>query len=142
MDIACGYLTEIMLRGEHKLVITHGNGSQVGNLLLASEAVGHVVPIMPLDVCGVATEGMMGYLIQQTLANRLRAVGLKHYIPVVRERDRSLRGVEAVIDKDLATERLAEATDANILMLLTNVEQVMLNYGDVDEIELPCMTSY
>jgi len=127
---------------KEKVIVVALGGNAILQLLLASEAVGHVVPIMPLDVCGVATEGMMGYLIQQTLANRLRAVGLKHYIPVVRERDRSLRGVEAVIDKDLATERLAEATDANILMLLTNVEQVMLNYGDVDEIELPCMTSY
>lgn len=227
VDIVCGYLAEIMVRGKYKVVITHGNGPQIGNLLLASEAVGHIVPPMPLDVCGAATQGLIGYMIQQTLANHLRAAGLRHYItavvtqvivdkddpafkrptkpigpfydfaegerlrwdrgwelvedsgrgyrrvvpsprpieiqekriiknmladgeiviavggggiPVVREKNRSLRGVEAVIDKDLATEKLAEAINADILMMLTNVEQVMLNYGDVDEVGITRMT--
>jgi len=46
---------------KNKMVITHGNGPQAGNLLLASEAVGHILPPMPLDVCGAATQGMIGY---------------------------------------------------------------------------------
>ena len=62
-------------------------------------------------------------------------------IPVVREKDRSLRGVEAVIDKNLATERLAEDINAEILIILTDVEQVMLNYGDVNEIRINRMTA-
>jgi carbamate kinase len=61
-------------------------------------------------------------------------------IPVVRERDRSLRGIEAVIDKDLATARLAEDINAEVLMILTDVEQVMLNYGDVEEVGIERMT--
>ena len=56
------------------------------------------------------------------------------------EEDRSLRGVEAVIDKDLATGRLAEDINAEILMILTDVEQVMLNYGSVNEIGIKRMT--
>jgi len=61
-------------------------------------------------------------------------------IPVVREEDRSLRGIEAVIDKDLAAERLAEDINAEVLMILTDVEQVMLNYGSVNEMGIKRMT--
>lgn len=50
-------------------------------------------------------------------------------IPVVRNADGSLRGVAAVIDKDLAAERLAEGMSADILMILTEVEQVCLNFN-------------
>jgi carbamate kinase len=53
-------------------------------------------------------------------------------IPVINEEGR-LKGIEAVIDKDLAGERLAEATGANIFLILTDVEKVKLNYGKPDE---------
>ena len=64
---------KIISSGKYKIVITHGNGHQVGNLLLACEVVRHIIPQMPLDVCGAATQGMKGYMLQQTLANHLRA---------------------------------------------------------------------
>jgi carbamate kinase len=227
VDVACKHLAEIFSCGKYRLVITHGNGPQVGNVLLQNEIASHLVPPMPLDVCGAATEGMMGYMIQQTLANHLRTAGLPHNIttvltqvivdkddpafkkpskpvgpfydlikaqelrrdkgwvikrdsnrgyrrvvpspmplkiqetriitnmlankeiviavggggiPVVRQEDRSLRGIEAVIDKDLASARLAEDINADIFMILTDVEQVMLNHGDMDEMGIDQMT--
>ena len=57
-----------LLTGENRIVITHDNGPQVGNLLLACEAARDIVPPLPLDICGAATQGLMGYMIQQTLA--------------------------------------------------------------------------
>lgn len=213
---ACTYIAEIIASNEYRVVITHGNGPQVGNVLLQNEAARDLVPMMPLDVCGAATQGMIGYIIQQTLANILRTAELPHNIttvlsqtivdkddpafknptkpigpfydekeaeklrpergwtliydsgrgyrrvvpspkpvriqeiriiknmlnngevvvavggggiPVARDINRSLRGVEAVIDKDLATGRLAQDICADTLMILTDVEQVMLNYG-------------
>jgi carbamate kinase len=221
VDITCRDLTEIYSSGRYKMVITHGNGPQVGNILLQNEVASSLVPPMPLDVCVAATQAIIGYMIQQTLANHLRVAGLKRDIttaisqvivdrndpafkkptkpigpfydlkeaqelrrdrgwkmikdgsrgyrrvvpsprpleiqqtriirnmldngeiviavggggiPVVREKDRSLRGVEAVVDKDLAAGKLAADINAEIFMILTNVEQVMLNYGDVDEV--------
>lgn len=228
VDIACGHLVEIISNKRYKMIITHGNGPQIGNVLLQNEMASSLVPPMPLDVCGAATEGMIGYIIQQTLANRLRAIGLKHNIttvltqvivdkddsafkkpskpigpfysfdeaqklqrdkgwsmfedssrgyrrvvpsprpfeiqetriirdllekgeiviavggggiPVIREEDRSLRGIGAVIDKDLAAEKLAEDINAAIFMILTDVEQVKLNYGSVAEVGISQMTA-
>lgn len=227
VNTACQHLMEILSTGKYRMVITHGNGPQVGNLLLQNEAASHLVPPMPLDICGAATEGMMGYMIQQTLANRLRDADLPHNIttvltqvivdkndpafknptkpigpfyslteaeklrqergwtvvkdsnrgyrrvvpspkplkiqetriisnmlankeiviavggggiPVVRQEDRSLQGIEAVIDKDLASARLAEDINADIFMILTDVEQVMLNYGSENAIGIKQMT--
>jgi len=205
-----------LLTGENRIVITHGNGPQVGNLLLASEAAKDIVPPLTLDICGAATQGLMGYMIQQTLANGLREKGLKHNlttvvtqvivnkddpafknpskpigpfydlneaqklrrergwemiedakrgyrrvvpspkpvniqqariiqsmldageivvavggggIPSVRESDGKLRGVEAVIDKDCASSRLAIDINADVLLILTAVEKVYRDFG-------------
>jgi len=87
VDIACGHLVEIISNKRYKMIITHGNGPQIGNVLLQNEMASSLVPPMPLDVCGAATEGMIGYIIQQTLANRLRAIGLKHNITTVLTQD-------------------------------------------------------
>jgi carbamate kinase len=228
VNIVCAHLVEIISNKRCKMVITHGNGPQIGNVLLQNEMASSLVPSMPLDMCGAATQGMMGYMIQQTLANRLRAAGLRHHIttvitqvivsrddpalkkptkpigtfyrfdeaqklhrdkgwsmfedssrgyrrvvpsprpfeiqetriirdllkkeeivvavggggiPVIREEDRSLRGIEAVIDKDLAAEKLAEDINAAIFMILTDVEQVKLNYGSVAEVGISLMTA-
>ena len=211
----CGQLLDL-LGGENRIVITHGNGPQIGNLLLASEAAKDMVPLMTLDICGAATQGLIGYMIQQTLANRLREAGLRHNIttvvtqvivdqddtafvnptkpigpfydlnemqklcrergwkmiedsargyrrvvaspgpvkiqqariirsmldageivvaaggggiPAVRERNGALRGVEAVIDKDYASSRLAIDLDADAILYLTAVEKVFRDYG-------------
>jgi len=208
-------LSELLV-SENRIVITHGNGPQVGNLLLATESASDIVPSMPLDICGAATQGFMGYMIQNTVANHLREIGLKHNIttvvtevivdkddpafrnptkpigpfydlneaqrlrrekgwvmiedstrgyrrvvpspkpvgiqqariirsmldageiviavggggiPVVRGTDRSLHAVEAVIDKDYASGRLAIEIDADILLILTAVEKVYRDFG-------------
>ena len=205
-----------LLGGNYRVVITHGNGPQVGNLLLAVEAGKNVVPPLPLDICGAATEGTMGYMIQNTLANHLRQAGRPHNIttvvtqvivdrddpafgspskpigpfydageaerlrrergwdiiedsargyrrvvpspipvniqqariiksmldageiviavggggiPMVREENRNLRGVEAVIDKDYASARLAIEIDADVLFILTAVEYVYRDFA-------------
>jgi carbamate kinase len=56
----------------YQFVLTHGNGPQVGNILLRGEAARGVVPQMPLDVCGAESQGQLGYLIQQTFRNILK----------------------------------------------------------------------
>ncbi len=205
-----------LLKGEDRVVITHGNGPQVGNLLLASDIAKETVPPMPLDICGAATQGFMGYMIQNALANCLREIGVNHNIttvvtqvivdkddpafenpskpigpfytseqmqvmkrekgwamiedsgrgcrrvvaspmpvniqqariiksmldadeiviavggggiPVVREANGSLRGVEVVIDKDFASTRLAIELDADVLFILTAVEHAYTDFG-------------
>ncbi|MDY0096106.1 MAG: carbamate kinase [Candidatus Vecturithrix sp.] len=60
-----------LIRRDYRLVITHGNGPQVGNLFLMVEATRDVVPEIPLGVCVADTQGQMGYMIQQSLQNRL-----------------------------------------------------------------------
>src|SRR5215216_2959825 len=59
------------LAAEHDVVVTHGNGPQVGLLALQGEAYSDVDPY-PLDVLGAESEGMIGYLLDQELVNRLR----------------------------------------------------------------------
>ena len=70
-------LAELAAKG-WRLVITHGNGPQVGNHLLRSE-LGHFydgVPLLPLDVCVADTQGGMGYMLQQCLSNALHDLEL------------------------------------------------------------------
>jgi len=205
-----------LLSGGNRIVITHGNGPQVGNLLLASTMAQATVPPMPLDICVAATEGFIGYMIQNTLANCLRQAGAPHNIttvvsqvvvdrndpafqspskpigpfyseseavrlreekgwhiisdsargyrrvvaspmpvslqqariiksmldageivvavggggiPCVREENRNLRGIEAVIDKDYASARLAIEIHADVLFFLTAVEYVYQDFA-------------
>jgi carbamate kinase len=205
-----------LLSGGSRIVITHGNGPQVGNLLLASTMAQDTVPPMPLDICVAATEGFMGYMIQNTLANCLRQAGAPHNIttvvsqvvvdrndpafqspskpigpfytgseaerlrqeqgwhiiqdsgrgyrrvvaspvpvslqqariiksmldageivvavggggiPCMRKDNRNLHGVEAVIDKDYASARLAIEVDADVLFFLTAVEHVYRDFA-------------
>ncbi len=54
------------------LVLTHGNGPQVGRLLLQQELAAAEVPPMPMDVCGALSQGQLGYLVAQALDNELR----------------------------------------------------------------------
>ena len=216
-----------LLSSGSRIVITHGNGPQVGNLLLASTMSQTVVPPLSLDICGAATEGFMGYMIQNTLANSLRQAGKPHNIttvvsqvvvdrndpafqnpskpigpfyteseaarlrqekgwhiisdsgrghrrvvaspmpvslqqariiksmldageivvavggggiPCVREDNRNLRGVEAVIDKDYASARLAVEIDADVLFILTAVEYVYRDFATPDQKALKSLT--
>jgi len=70
-----------LIRDGYKIVLTHGNGPQVGAELLLSERSVGVVPAHPLDVCDASTQGEMGYLLQQTLCSELKRAGL--HVPVV-----------------------------------------------------------
>ena len=227
VEVTCRQFVEMVTSGKYKIVITHGNGPQVGNILLQNEAGKGVAAPMPLDVCGAESQGLIGYMIQQTLHNLLAKAGRgdipiatvvtqvvvdrsdpafqnptkpvgpfykedeakrlekeKGYsvredagrgwrrvvpspdpieifekeairqlvdarsiviasggggIPVVRENG-GLAGVEAVIDKDLAGERLAIDVGARIFLILTDVEQVKLHYRKPEEKALSHLT--
>lgn len=65
----------------YQIVLTHGNGPQVGAALLRSERAASQVPGHPLDVCDAATQGEIGYLLQQALETELKIAGLT--IPVI-----------------------------------------------------------
>jgi carbamate kinase len=216
----CAQLARMVASGRYKIVVTHGNGPQVGNILLQNETAKDVAAPMPLFVCGAESQGLIGLMIQQNLGNLLASHGLGHVpvatvvtqvvvreddpafanpskpvgpfygeaeaealrtekgydvkedagrgwrrvvpspdpveihekeairqlvdarciviasggggIPVLKDGD-SLRGVDAVIDKDLAGERLAADVDASIFMILTDVDQVKLHYKKPNE---------
>ena len=196
------------------LVLTHGNGPQVGAILLQNQAGRDLVPPMPLGICVAESQGLIGYMIQQCLSNALRKEGIKKDVvtiitqvlvddndpafenptkpigpyfdenqalkllrdgyqmtkqkngwrivvpspdpkaiieakviktlldngviviaaggggmPVIEREGWGLDGREAVVDKDLSAERLAEDIGANVLLILTDVPYVYLNYG-------------
>jgi carbamate kinase len=201
---------------KYQVVVTHGNGPQVGYILLKNEIAKKYAPPFPIDACGAQTQGWIGYMIQQSLKNILKArvvdkevitlitrvkvdkddpafqnptkpIGpffkegqvasimrerpdwtIKEYvgrgyrrvvaspkpleiveshairtlvdagflviacggggIPVI-ERNGMLTGVDAVIDKDLTSERLATLIGATKLILLTDVDGLYENYG-------------
>jgi carbamate kinase len=221
---ACRHLVGIIQQG-HSIVITHGNGPQVGDILLKDELAKDTLPQMPLDVCGAESQGMIGYMIQQSLRNELRKVGLDLQVTTVltetvvdandpafehptkpigpfydaseaaqmREKRgwylvndsgrgyrrtvpspiplsivqgdmiRELmdigavviaaggggipvtsggesRGVEAVIDKDLAAAVLAKVVNAKVLMILTDVPKVYLDYNKPGQRAIEKMT--
>jgi carbamate kinase len=215
-----------------RLTITHGNGPQAGNLLVQQDLGQSKVPAQTMDIVGAMTQGQIGFMLQQTLQNSLRELGLKvpvaavvnqvlvskddpeftgdvaskpvgnffteeeakklkaehpDYIikkvkpngerawrrtvpspdpianveregitrmddagiiviasggggiPVIEENGK-LVGVEAVIDKDLAGERLAEVVKADTFLILTDVEVAKLNFGKPDEKSVRHMT--
>ncbi len=67
----------------HEVVLTHGNGPQVGNLLVKNELAAHVVPPVPLDWCGAQTQGTIGFTILDTLEPALAALGLDHPVAAI-----------------------------------------------------------
>ncbi|MEP9410575.1 MAG: carbamate kinase [Candidatus Brocadia sp.] len=71
------------LKQGFKVVITHGNGPQVGNLLLMVEASRNQVPELTLGICVADTEGAIGYMIQQSLTNRLRKEGIDRCVVTI-----------------------------------------------------------
>ncbi|RFU45322.1 carbamate kinase [Paraburkholderia sp. DHOC27] len=205
-----------MIEAGWDLVVTHGNGPQVGFILRRSEIAAQEVSPVPLDYAVGDTQGAIGYMFQKAMGNELRRRGIdrpvvalvtqtrvsaddpafshpakpvgaffdeatarqrqkelgwtlmedagrgwrrtvpspepleivEHAviaqllaqgcvviacggggIPVVRDQDRRLSGVEAVIDKDLASALLAEQLDADLLLIPTGVEKVAVNFG-------------
>lgn len=213
-----------MIRAGYEVVISHGNGPQVGAILIQHELGSKQVPPMPMDVCGAESQGLIGYMLSQAVGNILEEEGLdgrrpvcivtqvevdpsddafqnptkpvgpfyseeiarrrmesnretwiddsgrgwrrvvpspdpkriveaapirelveRGYtviasggggIPVVRGDDGALHGVEAVIDKDLASEELAREIGADVFMILTDVPKVAIHYGEPQEMWL------
>jgi len=211
-------IADLAARGVDVL-ITHGNGPQVGNLLVKNELAAAVVPPVPLDWCGAQTQGTIGFILLNALERALAARGVRRPaaavvtrtlvdaddpgftrptkpigrylpadevkvliehgqvwedrgprgwrrvvaspapvevldapavaalvaggfvvvaaggggIPVVREPDGGLRGVEAVIDKDLGAALLGRTVGADVLVIATDVEAVMLDFGTPDQ---------
>jgi carbamate kinase len=72
-----------LVEKEYQLVITHGNGPQVGTLLLQQECSKNDTPSMPLDVLVAMTEGSLGYILQQNLLNQLRRKEVRRYVVTV-----------------------------------------------------------
>jgi len=70
-----------LITSDCQVVVTHGNGPQVGNLLIQNELGSEVVAQMPMDVCGAETQGQIGYMLQQCLTNHLRRQ--RKAVPVV-----------------------------------------------------------
>lgn len=70
------HIAEMIARG-YDVVITHGNGPQVGNILLRAEMASNVLPTLPLDTCGADSQGAMGYMIQQVLTSELAKRGIR-----------------------------------------------------------------
>lgn len=75
----CGHLAEMIADG-YDMVLTHGNGPQVGNILLQNELCRADIPAMPLDVCVAESQGQLGYMIQQALTEALCRRGLEKIV--------------------------------------------------------------
>jgi carbamate kinase len=212
-----------LIRDDYKLAITHGNGPQVGNALLRVELARGKAPILPLGICVADLQGGMGYMITQSLQNRLHREGIgrpvvtivsqmivdrndpalskptkfigQFYtqeqarrmemesgwivkedsdrgwrrvvpsprplrlveaetikrlvwdgvivitaggggIPVYIEKDGTYEGIDAVIDKDLGAAVMACDIGASVLLNMTDVEKVALNYGKKSQRDL------
>ncbi|MEW6244376.1 MAG: carbamate kinase [Bacillota bacterium] len=80
VDATAKQIAQLIASG-YRVVITHGNGPQVGNLLIQHEAGSSQVPALPLDVCGAQSQGQIGYMMQQCLGKRLKEMGIEK--PVV-----------------------------------------------------------
>ncbi len=71
-----------IIRAGNDVVLTHGNGPQIGNILAMQEECGLVHP-QPLDICGAQTQGMLGYLLQRSLSNMFREIGIKKRVATI-----------------------------------------------------------
>src|SRR5438270_10614869 len=79
---AARWLAELSVRGYH-LIVVHGNGPQVGNLMIQAEEASTKVPPQSLDVAVAQTEGSMGFLLQQAIRNRLESIGAAGQVATV-----------------------------------------------------------
>ena len=217
-----------LITAGHTLAIVHGNGPQIGNIILHEEAINtDKTPTMPVDVAGAMSQGQIGYWLQNALRNQLEQLKIKKPIasiitqvlvskddpafknpskpigpfyteeeakklaktrgitvkedagrgwrkvvpspmplsiiesdlikiaigngavivagggggiPVYYDQHGRLTGLEAVIDIDFAAEKLAETIDADILLILTAVDNVKVNYKQPDEKALTELT--
>jgi carbamate kinase len=79
---AARWLAEVVVRG-YQLIVVHGNGPQVGNILIQAEEASTKVPPQSLDVAVAQTEGSMGFLLQQAIRNRLDSIGASGEVATV-----------------------------------------------------------
>ncbi|WII35869.1 carbamate kinase [Paenibacillus thiaminolyticus] len=217
--MCCTIISNIVNKG-YRVILTHGNGPQVGHILLQNEMAQDSVPMLPLHVCSAESQGFIGYMLQQSLLNELTRQGIERQviclvtsvevspdddaferpskpigsfynkeeaerlaaekgwsvkedsnrgwrrvvpspsprriigsqvmrqlldanhiviaaggggIPVVRTPDGTLEGVDAVIDKDRTGSLLAKEIGADTFIMLTDVEQVYINFGEPEQ---------
>lgn len=78
----CRHIAELVVAGE-RVVVTHGNGPQVGFLLIRSHLSRNRLPEVPLDACSAQTQAEIGYMIQQSLDNELRRRGVRRSVVTV-----------------------------------------------------------
>lgn len=78
VEEAMGYLVEML--DEYDIVITHGNGPQVGNILIQQEMAKDIIPPFPIDVNDAQTQGSLGYMIVQSLRNQLSKRNLRREV--------------------------------------------------------------
>jgi carbamate kinase len=110
-------LVALLAAADRRLVVTHGNGPQVGNHLLRSE-LGHNggLPALPLEVCVADTQGGMGYMLQQALMNAFHAAGLPAVVAtvvtqtVVDADDPAWHNPEKPVGETIPPERVEELT--------------------------------
>ncbi len=150
------HLAAILRRGE-RIAITHGNGPQVGNILLQNEIAKQTLPPMPLDVCGAESQGMIGYMLQRALRSELESAG--QHIPVttivsqtlVDPKDPAFKNPTKPVGPfytEKEAQRLQESKGWHIikilgvetLLILTDVEKVFINYGKPDQRAVDSMT--
>src|SRR5659263_277031 len=81
IDETCREIAQIVRQG-NDVVLTHGNGPQIGNILAMQEECGLVHP-QSLDICGAQTQGMLGYLLQRSLKNMLTEIGINKEVVTV-----------------------------------------------------------
>src|SRR5437667_443914 len=111
-----------LLRDGYRVLVTHGNGPQVGNLAIQQEEGSQLVPPEPREIIEAAAIRLLveaGFVVVACGGGG---------IPVTRA-GHGLHGAEAVIDKDLSAALLASAVGASALMMLTDVDRVMLDFG-------------
>ncbi len=82
LDVVSSATTDIakVVRRGYKIIITHGNGPQVGDALLRHESARHLVPPLPLYACVAETQGLIGSMIQSSLSHHL---GCDHVVSLV-----------------------------------------------------------
>lgn len=78
----CEMIADLLEEG-YEVILTHGNGPQVGSIVLQNDIAKNVVPENPLDVCGAQTQGSLGYMISQTMSNVLKERGINKKVASV-----------------------------------------------------------
>ncbi len=79
---AMEHVADLVVAG-HEVVLTHGNGPQVGNLLVKNEIAAHVVPPVPLDWCGAQTQATIGFTVMDALEPALARRGVRRPVAAI-----------------------------------------------------------